>query len=65
VSGGSAKLSKMDGPSRSWWILTGAVILVSVVACLSKGIYWPLVLLPFSAYFIARGVAGTRGGRWW
>jgi hypothetical protein len=40
----------MEGPSRSWWILTGAVILVGIIAGLSKGTYWPLVLLPIAAY---------------
>lgn len=55
----------MEGPSRSWWILTGAVILVGIIAGLSKGTYWPLVLLPIAAYSMVRGLGVIRGGRWW
>jgi hypothetical protein len=65
ASGGSAKAAPMEGPSRSWWILTGAVTLVAIVASLTKGVYWPLVFLPLVAYCLARGLGVVRRWRWW
>jgi hypothetical protein len=51
---------EVSGPSRSWYAVSGAGILVAVVVLLFSGVYWPLLFAPVAAFALWKA---WRGGR--
>ena len=47
---GRWKDAGVNGPSASWYAISGGGTLVGVVVLLFDGVYWPLLLLPLVAF---------------
>jgi hypothetical protein len=50
----------MNGPSASWYVVTGAGILFGIAVLFFSGLYWTLLLLPLAGFSALEGATSTR-----